>query len=52
MQLVDAVDLVIRDAGEDVGEPRLGVDSVEFGGFGLGVGDGADLPPFWDPTKR
>src|SRR5690606_15816329 len=39
-QIIDAVDLVVRDAGEGIGEPRLRVDAVELCGFDQGVGDG------------
>ncbi len=38
-QLVDAVDLVVGNAAENVGEPGLRIDAVEFGGFDLGVSD-------------
>ena len=39
-QLVDAVDLVVGDAFEDLGEPGLRIDVVEPGGLDQGVGDG------------
>ncbi len=39
-QLVDAVDLVVGDAGERVGEPGLRIDAVELGGFDQCIGDG------------
>ena len=42
-QLVNAVDLVVGDAFEDLGEPGLGVDIVEPGGLDQGVGDGGGL---------
>jgi len=42
-QLVDFVDLVLGDAAEEVGEPGLGVNVVELGGFDQGVGDGGGL---------
>lgn len=32
-QLVDAVDLVIMDTGEDVGEVGLGIEAVELDGL-------------------
>ena len=42
-QLVQPGDLVISNAGEDVGEPALRIDAVEFGGLNEGVGDGHGL---------
>ncbi len=39
-QLVDAVDLVVGDAVEDIGDPDLRVGVVEPGGLGQGVGYG------------
>ena len=38
---MDPVDLVIRDAGEGVGESGLGIEAVQFCGFDRGVGDGS-----------
>ena len=37
----DPVDRGVRDAGEAVGEPRLAIGAVEFGGLNQGVGDGS-----------
>ena len=31
---------MVWDAGEGVGEPGLGIDAIELGGFDQGVGDG------------
>ncbi len=38
-ELVQACDLVVGDALEDIGEPGLGIDAVEFGGLNQGIGD-------------
>ena len=38
-QFVDPVDLVVGDAGEDVGQPDLRIDAIELGGLDQGVGD-------------
>ncbi len=35
-QFVEPGDLVIGDAAEDVGQPGLGIDAVEFGGLNQG----------------
>lgn len=40
---MDLVDLVIRDTGQGVGEPGMGIDGVELGCFDQGVGDGGGL---------
>ena len=37
-QLIQPIDLVIGDAGEDIGEPSLWVDAVQLGRFDQGVG--------------
>ena len=42
-QVVDALGRVIRQAGQDVGEPPLRIDIVEFGGGDEGV-DGSRAP--------
>ena len=42
-ELAEASDFVVGDAGEDVGEPGLGIDTVELGGFDQGIGDGGRL---------
>lgn len=34
------VDLVVRDAGESIGEPGLRIDPVEFVGFDQGLPPG------------
>jgi len=39
-ELVETGDLVVRDAVENVGQPGLGIDAVQLGGFNQGVGDG------------
>jgi len=39
-QLVDTVDLVIGDTTEDIGQPRLRIDAVEFGCLNQRVGNG------------
>jgi len=39
-QINDPVDLVVRDAGKGVGEPGLGIDAAQLGGFDQGLGDG------------
>lgn len=39
-QIVDPVDLVVRDADQGVGQPFLRVDAVQPCGFDQGVGDG------------
>jgi len=39
-QFVDLVDLVVRDAVENVGEPCLRINAVQLGGFDQGEGDG------------
>jgi hypothetical protein len=31
---------VIRDTGQNIGEPGLGIDTVQLGGFDQGEGDG------------
>jgi hypothetical protein len=36
---IDVVDLVVRNAGEGVGEPSLWIDAIQFGGFDQVVGD-------------
>jgi len=41
-QIIDAVDLVIRDAGEGFGEPCLRIDAIQFGGLKQGVAMAAD----------
>jgi len=51
-QFVDLVDLVVRDAGQGVGEPSLWIDAVELGGLDQGVGDGGGLAAAAEPTKR
>ncbi len=38
-QLVDLVDLVVRDARQGVGEPGVGIDAVELGGLDQGAGN-------------
>ena len=50
-EVVDPVDLVVRDAGDGVGvgERCLGIDAVEYGGVNQGVAMAADLPPVCDP---
>jgi hypothetical protein len=42
-QVADAVNLVIRDAGECVRKPCLWVDTIQLGGFNQGIGDGGGL---------
>ena len=39
-ELVEARDLVVRDAAESVGEPCLRIDVVQLGGFYQRIGDG------------
>jgi hypothetical protein len=39
-QFLDPVDSVVRDAREDAGELRPGIDTAGFGGFDQGFGDG------------
>ena len=43
-QFVQARDRHVRDAGDDVSEPCLGVDVVELGGADQGVDRGRTLP--------
>ena len=43
-EVLDAVDLVIWDAGDGVGEPCLGINAVEFGGFDQCVCDSCGAP--------
>ena len=42
-QLVDAVDLMIGDAAEGIGQPGLRADVIRFGRFDQRVGDGGRL---------
>ena len=44
-QVIDAVDLLVRDACECFGQPGLGIDAIQFGGFDQGVGDGGGATP-------
>jgi hypothetical protein len=39
-QIIDFGDLVVGDAGEDISEPGVGIDGVQFGYFDQGVGEG------------
>ena len=39
-EVIDAGDLVVRNAGEGIGEPRLRIDTVELVGLDEGIGDG------------
>ena len=39
-QLVQPVDLVVGNAAENIGEPGLRINAIEFGGFDEGVGNG------------
>jgi hypothetical protein len=32
---------VIRDTGQNIGEPGLGIDTVQLGGFDQRIGDGS-----------
>ncbi len=38
-QLVELRDLVIGDAAEHIGEPCLGINAVQLGGFYQRIGD-------------
>jgi hypothetical protein len=38
-QFVEPGDLVIGDAAEHIGEPGLGINAIQLGGFDQGVGD-------------
>ena len=40
-EFVDTVNLVIGDAGEDVGEPGLRIDAIELGRLDQAIGDGS-----------
>ncbi len=51
-QVVDPFDLAVRNSGEGVGEPSVGIDGVQFGRLDQGAGDGRTFPPDSDPTKR
>ena len=42
-QLINRVDLVVSVMPEDISEPRLWIDTVEFCGFPQGVDDGGGL---------
>jgi len=42
-EIIHAIDLVVWDAGEHIGQLCLWVDIVQFGGFDQGVGDGSGL---------
>jgi len=51
---------VIRDTGQNIGEPGLGIDTVQLGGFDQGEGDGhgvsaalsqVGLPPMGRHTR-
>jgi hypothetical protein len=44
LQVVDLIDLVIRDAGEGVGQPSMQIYGTEIGRFGQDVGEGCGLP--------
>ncbi|MFT7572353.1 MAG: hypothetical protein ACI9JL_003403 [Paracoccaceae bacterium] len=39
-QFVDAGDFVVGDTVENIGQPGLRIDAVEFGGFDQTIGDG------------
>ncbi len=39
-QLIDAGDLVICDALENIGQPGLRINAVQLGGFNQRIGDG------------
>jgi hypothetical protein len=39
-QLINPVDFMVSDMGEDICQPGLGIDVVEFGGFHEGEDDG------------
>lgn len=51
VQLVDAAGRVFGDTGEDIGQPGLGIDVVEFGRDDEAVGDGGmvalEAMPSW-----
>ena len=51
-QVVDPVDLVVRDAGEGVGEPGAAFDGFEFGCFDQGVGNGGGLAARLEPDEE
>ncbi len=40
-ELVEARDLVVRDAAESVGEPCLRINAVQLGGLDQRIGDGS-----------
>lgn len=42
-EFVDPINFVVGDAAEDVCQPGLGVNAIEFGGLDQGIGDGRRL---------
>ncbi len=40
-ELVEARDLVVRDAADGVGEPCLRINAVQLGGIDQRIGDGS-----------
>jgi len=48
---MDPVDLVVWNAGKRVGEPGLGIDSIELGVPIRVQAMAADFPPVCGPTK-
>ncbi len=44
-EFVEAHDLVVRDEAENVGEPRLRINTVQLGGLDQCIGDGGGFAP-------
>ena len=51
-QFVDTGDFVIGDAAEHIGEPGLGIDTVELGGLDQGIGDGSGFASALRANKK
>lgn len=51
-QCIDPVDLVIGDTTEDIGEPGLWIDAVEFGYPNERAGNGGGISPLSQPLDK
>lgn len=51
-EFVGLCDLVVWDAGENVGEPGVRIDAIQLGRLDQGVCDGGGLAPVCELTER